>query len=523
MKKEAEAMKKNDPLRFAIVLLALLLAILPGMAGAEEAGAKTYTFMPEIEEIPFVGDDDSQELFAGYVRSLFYGKDRQARSSESAGSQLTGNDAILYAALKPEILAVTAGTRSSTLIEISPTVFGVEGNNWTAEELGVSAIVVNGYVSDEAVQAVYGKFATDYGLVLEALLRDCSYEMFWYDKNQAAQRTLFNITAVEENGVIRIGWTGVFTYRLPVSQAYAAGQYAVSSNAVQRARTAAANARQIINRYASASDLEKLNGYRQEVCALADYNEDVLNGLNLPYGDPWQLIWVFDGDDTTNVTCEGFTKAFQYLCEETAFTGDISCITACGAMSGSVSGPHMWNILRMDDGKSYMADIANSDDGAIGSPDHLFLTGCAGGSPETYYIYLSHNTYVYYQYDEDTLALYPRAWLEMSAEKYVEPTPDPWENLDTLTLPRDTVEIEESAFECAGMERVILPDGVKSIGSRAFAQCEKLRCVNLPDSLLTIADDAFAGCENLTVLCARGSAAETYAQEHGFACAYPEE
>ena len=215
-------MKKGYALRFSIVLLALLLAFLPGMAGAEEAGEKTFTMLPEEEAIPPVGDDDSQTLFAGYVRSLFYGEERQARSSESAGGRLTGNDAVLYAELKREILAVAAGTRSSTVIEISPAVFGVEGNDWTAEQLGVSAIVVNGSVSDEAVQAVYDKFATNYSLVLEALLRDCSYEMFWYDKTQSARRTLFNITAVEEKGVVRIGWAGVFTYRLPVSAAYSA-------------------------------------------------------------------------------------------------------------------------------------------------------------------------------------------------------------------------------------------------------------------------------------------------------------
>lgn len=30
--------------------------------------------------------------------------------------------------------------------------------------------------------------------------------------------------------------------------------------------------------------------------------------------DPWQLIHVFDGDTTTNVVCEGCSKAFVYTC-----------------------------------------------------------------------------------------------------------------------------------------------------------------------------------------------------------------
>lgn len=28
-----------------------------------------------------------------------------------------------------------------------------------------------------------------------------------------------------------------------------------------------------------------------------------------------ELIWVFDGDSSTNVVCEGYAKAFQYLCD----------------------------------------------------------------------------------------------------------------------------------------------------------------------------------------------------------------
>ena len=38
------------------------------------------------------------------------------------------------------------------------------------------------------------------------------------------------------------------------------------------------------------------------------------NGL--PYGDPWQLIYVFDDDPDTNVVCEGYAKAFKYEADE---------------------------------------------------------------------------------------------------------------------------------------------------------------------------------------------------------------
>ena len=82
----------------------------------------------------------------------------------------------------------------------------------------------------------------------------------------------------------------------------------------------------------------------------------------MAYGNPWQLIWVFDNDDSTNVVCEGYSKAFQYLCDK-GFAGSstISCDTVTGTMGGATgAGNHMWNLVTID-GDSYLADITNSD------------------------------------------------------------------------------------------------------------------------------------------------------------------
>lgn len=47
------------------------------------------------------------------------------------------------------------------------------------------------------------------------------------------------------------------------------------------------------------------------------------------------------------------------------------------------------------------------------------------------------------------------------------------------------------------IKRVVLPDGLKSIGSLAFYDCKNLKAVYLPDSVTKIGSYAFANCERL--------------------------
>ena len=62
---------------------------------------------------------------------------------------------------------------------------------------------------------------------------------------------------------------------------------------------------------------------------------------------------------------------------------------------------------------------------------------------------------------------------------------------DTLAIPSGTTAIgEEAFFGDSSLSAVSLPDGLLSIGTRAFAQ-SGVTSVNLPDTLTFIADDAF--------------------------------
>lgn len=70
-------------------------------------------------------------------------------------------------------------------------------------------------------------------------------------------------------------------------------------------------------------------------------------------------------------------------------------------------------------------------------------------------------------------------------------------------------------------ETIEIPDtidghSVASIGAEAFKDCTSLKSITIPASVTNISSSAFEGCTSLTIYGAKGSAAESYANEHGF-------
>ncbi|MBR2004766.1 MAG: leucine-rich repeat domain-containing protein, partial [Thermoguttaceae bacterium] len=50
---------------------------------------------------------------------------------------------------------------------------------------------------------------------------------------------------------------------------------------------------------------------------------------------------------------------------------------------------------------------------------------------------------------------------------------------------------------CEALTSVVLPNGLQSVGERAFWGCEALTSITLPEALRTVGDEAFGGCERL--------------------------
>lgn len=59
--------------------------------------------------------------------------------------------------------------------------------------------------------------------------------------------------------------------------------------------------------------------------------------------------------------------------------------------------------------------------------------------------------------------------------------------------------------------RIVVEDGVTSIGNYAFAFCDSVKEITLPGTVMSIGDSVFDGCESLeTIYVDEGSYAEAY-------------
>ena len=85
-----------------------------------------------------------------------------------------------------------------------------------------------------------------------------------------------------------------------------------------------------------------------------------------------------------------------------------------------------------------------------------------------------------------------------------------------LTLPGAMTEVQEEAFMgLGGIEQVILPEGLRTIGDRAFADIPTLCEITIPQSVTEIGEDIVSGSSSaILVKCAPGSEAMSYARNN---------
>ena len=342
----------------------------------------------------------------------------------SAGDALEGTDKAVYDYLSQQIVLVAAGEVTSTQFAVSAADLGLD-QVWTAQDLGMEHIWEDSHISETAHAALEEKMDLDLEHVIDALVFDYPYELYWFNKIIGIhEEYAFSGTVGFPEDTVYFTY---FRFSMAVSQDYAVIQdnlvytYQIDPAKQIKAPAVLAEIQRVVAANAQKSDYEKLVAYKNYICDAVSYNYFAADTPNYPYGDPWQLISVFDGDDSTNVVCEGYAKAFQLLCDLTHFDADIQCILAEGMMHGGPGkGAHMWNIVQIE-GRSFLVDVTNCDTGTAGHPDLLFLVGDDKDNASQgfdFCVKVSMTDTITYDYDQITRLLWDEDLLELTKEDF---------------------------------------------------------------------------------------------------------
>ena len=345
-------------------------------------------------------------------------------SSVLRRARLSGINAAVYDSLKNSIKKIAAGESASSSITANISLKSAMGSAWkssySASDLGVSSILSGSSISSKTTAAMDKLFGYNPKLVLNSLLTDLPYELYWFDKTTGCKIEDANISAYSAtSSAVKLKETASLTFRFHVIPSYSSsgntGTTSLNTAKTKAAKSALNTANSIITANKSKSDYEKLKAYKNKICELVSYNTAAAGSS--AYSDAFQMIYVFDGNSSTNVVCEGYAKAFKYLCDNTSFSSSkIYCQLATGNMSGGTgSGEHMWNIVHMDDGKNYIVDVTNCDSGTIGNSDKLFLSGATKLAANRY---RSVNVAVTYEYNTNTTGQFSSSELAIAAANY---------------------------------------------------------------------------------------------------------
>lgn len=408
-------------------LLAVLL--LAGTCAYAQAAPGVVQGSVTVRSAAQSGGMESDELLEGY---LYQAAGMTPRVSAAAASARPALYAVpmqpltaeVYSGLLPEIREIAAGTRASTQIQVPVSIA------YTKEELGVTGtLVADGAITSEANAKISARFRQDLAVdtLLNQLLLRNPYELYWFDKTVGISAGCGISCTGEVCTIVQV------TVSMPAAAAYQGGSELTVDTAKTGAASAAAQtAAAVAAGQQGSSDYEKLRAYLTYITGEVSYNSGAL-AAGTAYGDPWQVIYVFDGDSSTNVVCEGYAKAFKYLCDLTWRSGDpaVQCLLATGTMDGGTgAGGHMWNIVTIG-GRNYLADVTNCDTGTAGAPDLLFLCGVRGSAAQSYTA-AAGGREIRYVYDDHTRSVYDTE-LELSDTAYDPDAMTPMELLTALT------------------------------------------------------------------------------------------
>ena len=384
--------------------LSLLLTLLPTSVFAVENGAEgttpqtkdteVVTTAPEKTELVSLTADElddpyeglsGDDLLMGYLYSISGLDDEGPATYGLNKPDLTGAAAQVYTELVNKIKAVANGTETNTK-------FTVEVSLGSGETL-----------SDVSNQLKNVK---------DKLLLEKPYDLYWFDKaagvvmgNDGQKSIIFYMSVSKDyrsssdpGEDIKVNLQQPDGSLKEDTRKY---YLTTDKNLTARGARAVTEAKSVVGNtnLTGKNDYERLKAYADYIATNAEYDHDAAGGNNnTSYGDPWQLINVFDRTEgeAGKVVCEGYAKAFQYLfdlsVQEKKFAdNNMQCYLVTGYTPNSADATvtqkdgHMWNIVRMKnadgvDYQNYLVDVTNYDSGA----KNLFLWG-GTGSPDTEY------------------------------------------------------------------------------------------------------------------------------------------
>ena len=228
-----------------------------------------------------------------------------------------------------------------------------------------------------------------------------------------------------------------FSVKIGVDKKYrGSDEYTLSTNTASIDSSAKSTADAVISKNSNKGTYDTIKAYADWIADNVSYDHSAarLSASEITDNSPWNAISVFDNDSSTNVVCEGYAKAFQYLMDNTprfvsaGITSKIvtSTVPVTNGSSSAVSGSsigaddettgHMWNVVTIA-GKNYLVDVTWYDtDSAVPYRTKYLLGGEEAAESDTSGLH---------EYDSDTTGFYSYDELELSESAYDSSIADP--------------------------------------------------------------------------------------------------
>ena len=195
-----------------LLTLTMLLGMLPTTAlaaGSDEPMESQSGQTVEIETVTVDTSDtdlpDNDALFAGYVQQLLYpeyGVSLFGSYGESSG-MLSADQKAIYDGLKQKITEVARQGGSTTFY---PTIGSSDTSNF---------FTISWETTTTNSTQLKAELREQFGTILDCLMVDCPYELYWYDKTAGAGYNLVPPTASDGIASAKIG-----NFRFTVAAAY---------------------------------------------------------------------------------------------------------------------------------------------------------------------------------------------------------------------------------------------------------------------------------------------------------------